>query len=470
MLLCAPAAAQESGDITERIERTFALVIGNSEELAIPLTRRALARRFGEDAQPGRVEPLAYGGSEIETDASPESTASIGGGADDASDAMQIEEGSTDEAEDQDVARLPRPRPASDEPETADVSELAEPAVTADASEPSEPAAALPPDETELAMGGPLDLVAGAADPQAFAASELAHEAIANEQSAAAAVPSDAAIPAPADAPLELVAGGECLSPDEVTDKDGDFERNKAVLSENVFCIAEEKFKERRRPWTIATIRTSRPGPLFAVMHDDENLSFDSAVAALKTYGGTLIAMETGGKRNQDGIDPNRNFSADGVGCKKLGKNATPKFTEIFRRLIESADPIVALHNNTGKRIPTGGLGHVSMDDVPKDMETRASAIPDGPLAGERTLVLLTSPVPVTTAAEARAEELAAKGINAIIEPVREGKGDCSLSNYALLTGRPGYFNVTVDEDESDKQLKIIEAILAKPTETVATQ
>ena len=110
------------------------------------------------------------------------------------------------------------------------------------------------------------------------------------------------------------------------------------------------------------------------------------------------------------------------------------------------------------------------MDDVPKDMETRESAVPDGPLAGQRTLVLLTSPVPVTTTAETRAEELAARGINAVIEPVREGKGDCSLSNYALLTGRAGYFNVTVDKDEGEKQRKIIDAILAKPTETVATQ
>jgi hypothetical protein len=110
------------------------------------------------------------------------------------------------------------------------------------------------------------------------------------------------------------------------------------------------------------------------------------------------------------------------------------------------------------------------MADVPKDMETRESDAPEGPLAGERSLVLLTSPLPVAATAEARAVELNAKGINAIIEPVREGKGDCSLSNYTLLIGHPDYLNVTVDKDEGDKQLKIIDAILAKPAETVATQ
>ena len=109
-------------------------------------------------------------------------------------------------------------------------------------------------------------------------------------------------------------------------------------------------------------------------MHDDEDMSFDNAVAALKTYGGTLVAVETGGKRNQDGIDPNRNFSADGIGCKKLGDDATPKFTDVLPQALRPGQPIIALHNNTGERIPTGGLGHVSMDDVPKDMQKRRRA------------------------------------------------------------------------------------------------
>jgi len=78
--------------------------------------------------------------------------------------------------------------------------------------------------------------------------------------------------------------------------------------------------------------------------------------------------------------------------------------------------------------------------------------------------------VPVAATAEARAAELNAKGINAIVEPVREGKGDCSLSNYTLLIGHADYLNVTVDKDEGDKQLKIIDAILAVRPATVATQ
>jgi len=250
------------------------------------------------------------------------------------------------------IARLPRARPESEQ-------------------------------SVEEAMGGPIDLVAGAADP---AAEQAVATAVPTTGSAAvdADVPSEAAAErgssqaegAPAEGARtasELVASGSCLSPADVGDLDGDFVRNAETLSGSGFCIELATFKERRRPWRIEIVKTGRPGPLFAVVHDDENMSFDNAVAALKTYGGTLLAVDTGGKRNQDGIDPNRNFSAGGVGCKKLGKDASPKYTGIFADLLDSGQPIIALHNNTGKRIPTGGVGHVSMDDVPKDMEVHAS-------------------------------------------------------------------------------------------------
>jgi hypothetical protein len=111
------------------------------------------------------------------------------------------------------------------------------------------------------------------------------------------------------------------------------------------------------------------------------------------------------------------------------------------------------------------------MEDVPKDLEPRDSIDPEGPLAGERNLVLLTSPVPVSATSRARADALAARGINAVVEPIKEGRGDCSLSNYTLLVGHPDYFNVTVDADEAEKQMKIIDEILGKPDERkVATQ
>ncbi len=440
LFLCAPAWAQSthtlSSEIKARIERTFALVLGNSADLAIPLTRRALARRSVEDNvdDAPSVGALAYQ-DPSSADSSPDTSPAAG---DEAMSPPTLE--ASAEAGDVEVARLPRPRPPA----------------------PGEEDAGANP------MGGPLDLVAGApVDETAAPEPEVVASASPRpllEAHPSSATPDDAA-PGP-----ELVASGPCLAIGDVADEDGDFKRNRDALSAAGICINEEKFEERGRKWTIATVKTNRPGPLWAVMHDDEDLSFDTAVAELKTYGGTLVAVETGGKRNLSGIDPNRNFSADGVGCTKLGDNAAPHYTAFFRSLFDPSEPIIALHNNTGKRIPTGGLGHVSMDDVPKDMVAYPSKAADSSLAGHHDLVLLTSIIPVTTTSKARAADLAAKGINAVIETVRKDKGDCSLSNYAILTGNADYLNVTVDHDEGDKQKQIIDTIMLGHTEEVATQ
>lgn len=57
-------------------------------------------------------------------------------------------------------------------------------------------------------------------------------------------------------------------------------------------------------------------------------------------------------------------------------------------------------------------------------------------------------------------KELSGKGINVVLEPVEKERGDCSLSNYAVLSGHEGYINVTVHHDEGEKQRGIMEAIL----------
>jgi hypothetical protein len=137
-----------------------------------------------------------------------------------------------------------------------------------------------------------------------------------------ASAPSPAALLANTSERGERAERGECLTPDKLADNDKDFARNAAELKAPGFCILQVRFKERRRPWTIQTVDSGRPGPLWAVLHDDEDVAFDSAVQGLKTHGGVLFAVHTGGKRNQDGIDPNRNFSDEKISCAKLEKNA----------------------------------------------------------------------------------------------------------------------------------------------------
>jgi hypothetical protein len=245
-----------------------------------------------------------------------------------------------------------------------------------------------------------------------------------------------------------------------VADEDEDFSRNAAALGAPGFCIAEHRFSERRRGWIVQTVDSGRPGPLWVIPHDDEAVAFDSAVYGLSTYGGVLFTVDTGGKRNQDGLDPNRNFSDAEVSCQQLGKAASPRFTGLFAKLLDDSQPIIALHNNFHGPVETTGLGHISMSAVPKEMRKRAARKPNGPLAGPRALVLLAAVEPVSAAAANRMAELSGKGVNVVLEPVRKGHGDCSLANYAVLSGHADYANVTVNWDEGEKQRKIIDVLM----------
>ncbi len=423
-LILGASAQAQSPSIQERIEATFDLVLSNRVELAVPLTRRALARRSAENDS--TVEPLSY--SPVE-DTQQQAVAAT----EPATPAV-AQEAVLDESE---IARLPRPRPV----------------IISEATGSSD------------LIGQPLDLVAGAA---AFAEEEeVALVAVSTEGVGGPLLTSATATEEPEAETAELQAAGACLTVGDVTDKDGDFKRNAEALSADGLCIEEETFRERKRSWIVQTVKGKQPGPLWAVMHDDEDLSFDNAVEGLTRYGGTLITVETNGERNLSGIDPNRNFSADGIGCRKVGKNASPRFTGIFAELIDPEQPIVALHNNTGQS--KRKLGHVSMETVPKDMDIVRPENPAGPLAGPRALVLLTDTIPVSTTSKQLAEDLADKGINAIIEKVRKNRGDCSLSNYAVLTGHKKYLNVTVDQDEREKQMRIIDVLMGRE-DAVASQ
>lgn len=451
--LTSASAQDRSAADAARIDYAFDVAPRNVANLAIPLTRRALAKRAAA-RKAWAVEPqLAAAAFPVEEalqlslpeqtgPAQAQTVAWTSPGEQAASADAEAEASAEGDADDAvELARLPRPRPGDAGETIVAVEERA---------------------------GEPLDLVAGAA------------EARAPDGEPAPAVPEPTVVTASLDeAPLPVftaepavpVSNGtsatpaaprrsDCLSLDGVADKDGDFRRNAAALSDPAICISQAKFKERRRPWTVQTIDSGRPGPLWAVMHDDEADSFDSAVWGLKTYGGRFVTVETGGKRNQDGIDPNRNFSNASISCAKLGKTAAPRFTAAVAAAISDDQPLIALHNNYDGHVPTGGLGHVSMSTVPRDMRAAKSNDPDGPLAGEHNLVLLAAAEPVAPRLDALMEALSGQGINVVLETVAQGRGDCSLSNYAALSGHERYFNVTVDHDASDRQRKIVDVIM----------
>ncbi len=306
--------------------------------------------------------------------------------------------------------------------------------------EVAEPLALLP-------MGGPLELVADAAAPVA----ERWVEGPAAPQHTQAIVAPEL-VAAPAAAP--------CVKPADAKDGDGDLTRNAAIVGQEGVCITERSFKERKRGWTVHTVASGRPGPLWIVAHDDEDDSFDTAAYGLQTYGGTLIAVETDGSRTNDGVDPNRNFAQNDLACRMMGADSSPVFTGLVRALVEPGQPMFAVHN-ASERERSGKRGHVTVSSPPRGATVVASEKADSDLASDHDLVLLSAIDADLPQAKERANTLAQQGVNVIIEAVSKKSYDCSLSNYAALTGNTNYFNLTVDADEGDKQRRMVDVIMA---------
>ena len=223
--------------------------------------------------------------------------------------------------------------------------------------------------------------------------------------------------------------------------------------------IAESHFSENGFNWHL--IRFTNPakpdGPFWVVPHDDENAAFDSMITALRLYGGTGIAVNSGpgSERRQAGqgrcgekaeikfsCDPNRNFS-----------QFSQVFTDAFLDQASLNQPIIALHTNSAGFAGDGqgGSGDVTIVDKTAynagKIKPRVDAIfginqpPE--LANYDTLGLVpfraADEGPVAKAA-ACGKGLASAGIHFWAE--RVGLSDGSLSNYTALN-RPNlaYFN-----------------------------
>jgi hypothetical protein len=227
--------------------------------------------------------------------------------------------------------------------------------------------------------------------------------------------------------------------------------------------VSERRFAERGFNWHLLRfINGAIPnGPLWVVPHDDENAAFEGAIAALKIYGGTLLAINSGpgSLRRQPGsgicgvkpakvtsCDPNRNFDA-----------RTPVFTKMLLDERKQGQPIIALHTNGA-----GAAGDFSLLDI--DAYARGRTIlRDGAHRGRKpepqmdnydTLGLIAYP-----ARDGKPSEAAIACRNALNDAgihfwhERVGQSDGSLSNYlALEKPEIPYFNA---ESRSETDLSV---------------
>lgn len=256
----------------------------------------------------------------------------------------------------------------------------------------------------------------------------------------------------------------------EIVDKDGDFQRNQQALSGNELCLQMDVFREGGLNWVLQIIQNKkRPGGfLWFVPHDNENDAFDSAVDAVKKFGGVVVAVETGGARYNGSQDPNRNFDAQtGKKCREQ-LAPSPVYTHRVMRWLEDGARIFALHTNERgyNGDGNGGAGGISIArPLPGNKAFRAKTKPGQMplgLSPDDTVVFVASKAPPEADATLMhsIELLRDNQINVLYETVSGAHNDCSLSNYAALTDIRNYLNIEVVQSDGPTQKEIIDRLV----------
>ena len=214
--------------------------------------------------------------------------------------------------------------------------------------------------------------------------------------------------------------------------------------------ISEYRFSENGFDWHLTRFSSvDKPdGPNWIVPHDDENAAFDAMIAAIQSYGGTGIAVNSGpgSERRQSGdgvcgvksvrvnmCDPNRNFDAQ-----------TPKYTAAFVELFAPHRPVIALHTNSHgfSGDGAGGRGDITIYDREAFARGKIAARKNGRLAFSPATSMDNPDTLALSAYLARhggppaadvacGSGMARSGVHFWHEPV--GKSDGSLSNYLAL-------------------------------------
>jgi hypothetical protein len=248
--------------------------------------------------------------------------------------------------------------------------------------------------------------------------------------------------------------GDGCAAIGEIVDADDDWG---AIFAGTSGCARVDRFAESGVAWTVQTVQSTRRGPLFVVPHDDEQTALDTAGYALARYGGTVVAVDTGGERRNGAIDPNRNFN---LGKSRCAGPPTPEFTDAILRTRRAQQPIIALHTNKPGTEGRGGGGDISILSLPGNATPFVSARASGGLASEDAFILIaTTEGPDNRGVRSLVEALNARGASVAVETVIPGRSDCSLSNYTALNGITRYFNIEAPEGAGATQRRLLDIL-----------
>jgi hypothetical protein len=233
---------------------------------------------------------------------------------------------------------------------------------------------------------------------------------------------------------------------DPLTTQDDDFARHRDPAEWRGLSVERIEFQSERTAWRLWRIAdpARRRGPLWFVPHDNENAGFEAALAAIRKYGGAIVAVDSGVAPDHDGqrfnyavergrpVDPNRNFDS-----------ALPDYARhVLADLARGAWPIIALHSNARgfntaesscNQSDPPGNGVISIrfcDAVYAPHPSRSRA---WPFDDDDTVAFATWRTGGRPGDAFCGDTLAAADFNVVFE--RVVVTDRSLSNYAVLHG-----------------------------------
>lgn len=257
----------------------------------------------------------------------------------------------------------------------------------------------------------------------------------------------------------------DCMEPAAADSRD--IRRNLMEIRRAPLCYRRQEVREGPFRWVFHILehRKAPDGPFWVLPHDNEDTAFDAAVYALTTYGGALLAVDSGGQRRFLGQDPNRNFSSSASEsrlCRDQRRPAPGYTAAVLDHYRGRRGPYLALHNNHDGWQGNGGMGTISL----YRRSTTLSGFPGRPVGGqledEDNLVFVAGQRPLSAdpAARRRIAALNAAGLNVVYKRVDDKSFDCSLSDYIARHRLGDYYNIEAQYGHRQAQQEMIDRLL----------
>ncbi len=252
-----------------------------------------------------------------------------------------------------------------------------------------------------------------------------------------------------------------CLAP--LASDDADVLRAAdAIEAAPALCLGSRTVAENGLAWRFTIIRNSeRPGPLWVVPHDEEDAAFSAGVAAVRSHGGVMIAVENREQRLVAGRDPNRVFALSSEAAATCATPAAPLYIAAHFDEWDRAFPIIGLHTNWNGHVGAGGQGTISILRPDAKMVPFPSPSALGRFADEDTVVML--PSLHAPADDALLKEAVAwfngRGVHVLVRLVTPQNNECTIADFLTLDGIAPYLNIEVEFGDLETEKALVDIV-----------